>query len=60
MVVLVIGNEAAGLWGMLLAVPLTAIVRDLFKYLYLRTLDEPVPPQEALARLGRTPLQLDV
>jgi len=60
MVVLVIGNEVAGLWGMLLAVPFTAIVRDLFKYLYLRTLDEPVPPQEALVRLGRTPLQLEV
>lgn len=60
MVVLVIGNEVAGLWGMLLAVPFTAIVRDLFKYLYLRTLDEPVTPQEALARLGRTPLQLEV
>ncbi len=36
MVVLVIGNQVAGLWGMLLAVPLTAILRDLFKYLYLR------------------------
>ena len=27
MVVLVIGNQVAGLWGMLLAVPLTAILR---------------------------------
>jgi predicted PurR-regulated permease PerM len=27
MVVLVVGNEAAGLWGMLLAVPVTALIR---------------------------------
>jgi predicted PurR-regulated permease PerM len=58
MVVLVIGNEVAGLWGMLLVVPLTAIVRDVFKYLYLRFQDEPLSPREALARLGRTPLRL--
>ncbi len=60
MVVLVIGNQVAGLWGMLLAVPLTAILRDLFKYLYLRSLDEPLSPKEALAELGGTPMQLDV
>lgn len=60
MVVLVIGNQVAGLWGMLLAVPVTAIVRDVFKYLYLRLQDEPVSPKEAMIRLGRTPLQFDV
>ncbi len=60
MVVLVLGNQAAGFWGLLLAVPVTAIVRDVFKYLYLRFQDEPVSPREAMARLGRTPLQLDV
>lgn len=60
MVVLVIGNQVAGLWGMLLAVPATAIIRDIFKYLYLRLQDEPVSSKEALARLGRTPLQVDV
>lgn len=49
MVVLVIGNEVAGLWGMLLAVPLTGIVRDVFKYLYLRLLDEPLSPEKAMA-----------
>ena len=58
MVVLVLGNEVAGLVGMLLAVPLTAILRDLFKYLYLRFQDQPVGPKEAMARLGRTPLQI--
>ena len=60
MVVLVIGNELAGLWGMLLAVPATAIVRDTVKYLYLRFQDEPIAPREAIARLGHTPLRLDV
>ncbi len=60
MVVLVIGNEVAGLWGMLLAVPLTAILRDVFKYLYLRFQDAPVTPKAAMERLGRTPVQLEV
>jgi predicted PurR-regulated permease PerM len=51
MVVLVIGNEVAGLWGMLVAVPLTAIIRDAFRYLFMRFQDEPVSADEALARL---------
>ena len=50
-VVLVIGNEVAELWGMLVAVPLTAIVRDLFRYLYLRFHDEPVEPRDAMLKL---------
>lgn len=58
MVVLVVGYQVAGLWGMILAVPLAAIVRDVFKYLYLRFQDEPLSPREAMLRLGRTPLQL--
>lgn len=49
MVVLVIGNEAAGLWGMILAVPITAVIRDVFKYLYLRLTDDPLPPEKAMA-----------
>ena len=60
MVVLVLGNQIAGFWGLVLAVPVTAIIRDVFKYLYLRFQDEPVSPKDALARLGRTPLHLDV
>jgi predicted PurR-regulated permease PerM len=51
LIVLVVGNEMAGLWGMLIAVPLTAIIRDVFRYLYMRFQEEPVPPQEALKRL---------
>jgi predicted PurR-regulated permease PerM len=49
MVVLVIGNELAGFLGMLMAVPITAVLRDVFKYLYLRLLDDPLAPDEAIA-----------
>jgi predicted PurR-regulated permease PerM len=49
MVVLVIGNELAGFLGMLIAVPVAATIRDVFKYLYLRLLDEPLSPEEAMA-----------
>lgn len=51
MVALVIGNELAGLLGMLVAVPVTAVIRDVFKYLYLRFLDEPLAPDEALTSI---------
>ena len=51
MMVLVIGGQLAGFWGMLIAVPVTAVIRDVFLYLYLRLLDEPLSPQEAVARL---------
>lgn len=60
MVVLVLGNQVAGFWGLVLAVPVTAIIRDVFKYLYLRLQDVPVSPREAMARLGRTALHLNV
>jgi predicted PurR-regulated permease PerM len=51
MLVLVVGGQLAGLWGMLIAVPVTAIIRDVFLYLYLRLLDDPLSPDEAMARL---------
>jgi predicted PurR-regulated permease PerM len=51
MMVLVIGGQLAGFWGMLIAVPVTAIVRDVFLYLYLRLLDEPLSPEQAVARM---------
>jgi len=60
MVVLVVGNEALGIWGMLLAVPVTAIIRDVFKYLYLRTSEEGLSPQEALCRVRTETMRLDV
>jgi predicted PurR-regulated permease PerM len=60
MVVLVVGNEALGLWGMLLAVPLTAVIRDVFKYLYLRFSDEEVSPGEAMARVRTERMIIEV
>ena len=52
MVVLVIGQQVWGFLGLLLAVPLTAILRDVIHYVYLR-LDEPAPsPQQALETVG--------
>lgn len=60
MFVLVIGNEAMGLWGMIIAVPLTAILRDVFKYLYLRFSDEPISPAEALQRVRTEVMRLEV
>jgi predicted PurR-regulated permease PerM len=51
MLVLVIGNELAGFWGMLIAVPVTGVIRDVFKYLYLRFQDEPLTPEEAMSSI---------
>ena len=61
MVVLVIGNELLGFWGMLIAVPVTAVIRDIFKYLYLRFKDEPLAPEKAMTsiRSGQE-VQLDM
>ena len=60
MVVLVVGNEALGLWGMLMAVPLAAVIRDVFKYLYLRFSDEEVSPGEAMARVRTEKMTIEV
>jgi predicted PurR-regulated permease PerM len=51
MLLLVAGSEVAGVWGILLAVPLTAIIRDLFWYVYVRTAPEGIGPEEAMARV---------
>jgi len=51
MVALVIGNEVAGLIGMLVAVPVAAVIRDVFQYSYLRLMDEPLAPEEALLNI---------
>lgn len=36
MVLMIIASEVAGVWGMLVVVPLAAVTRDIFKYLYKR------------------------
>jgi len=51
MFVILIGNEIAGIWGILLIVPLTAVTRDVVRYLFLRFSDVEVSPDEALAQI---------
>ena len=48
---IVIGNEIAGIWGMLLIVPITAVSRDVVRYLFLRFSDVEVRPDEALVQV---------
>ncbi len=53
MVALVVGGAIGGFAGLVLSVPLTAVVRDVTYYLYLRLTDDPLPPEEALAQVRR-------
>jgi predicted PurR-regulated permease PerM len=53
MIALVVGGAIGGFAGLVLSVPLTAVVRDVTYYLYLRLTDDPLPPEEALARVRR-------
>jgi predicted PurR-regulated permease PerM len=52
MVVLVIGQQLMGLLGLLIAVPLTAILRDIVHFAYLRVGEDGPGPVEALATVG--------
>ncbi len=47
MIVVVVGAEVAGLWGLLLCVPVAAIIRDVFRYLYVRTTEKGATPEMA-------------
>ena len=51
MIVLVVGSQVAGLWGLLLGVPIAAMLRDVFRYLYLRTTERGATPEMALESL---------
>jgi predicted PurR-regulated permease PerM len=51
MIILVIGSAVAGAIGVLVSIPIAAIVRDLVHYLRLRLAEEPLSPQEALLRV---------
>jgi predicted PurR-regulated permease PerM len=48
MIIIVVGSQVAGLLGIFMAVPLSAMARDIFKYLYLRTTESGATPQMAL------------
>ena len=49
--ILVVGSAVAGIWGVILGVPVAAVARDLVRYLYLRLSDQVLSPQEAMARM---------
>ncbi len=51
MVMLVVGTEIAGLPGLLLAPILTAVSRDIYRYLGYRFAEEPLDPTTALERV---------
>ena len=51
MLVVIVGTEVAGVWGLILSVPITAVVRDVARYAVLRLSEEPLSPQEAIAHL---------
>jgi len=51
MIILVMSSQIAGLWGLLLGVPIAAILRDVFRYLYLRTTERGATPRQALENL---------
>ena len=51
MVMLVVGTEIAGLPGLILAPILTAMLRDVYRYLAYRFADEPARPSEALTQV---------
>ncbi len=52
MIVLVIGQQLMGFIGLLVAVPLTAILRDMLHYAYLRVDEDAPDPVAALSEIG--------
>jgi predicted PurR-regulated permease PerM len=50
MVMLVVGTEIAGLPGLILAPIVTAVLRDVYRYLSYRFADEPFSPKASLQR----------
>ena len=52
MVVLVIGQQILGILGMLAAVPITAILRDVVHYFYVRVGEDRPTPFESLKAVG--------
>ena len=59
MFALVIGGAIAGLLGAILALPITAAARDVFRYLFHRVDDPPSTPDEAVAILRARPVLVE-
>jgi len=47
-VLVIVGAQVAEFWGVLLIVPVAAMIRDVFRYLYLRTTEYGTSAQEAM------------
>ncbi len=61
MVMLVVGTEIAGLPGLVLAPILTAVLRDVYRYLVYRFADTPYQPADALAQvLSDEPFSIEI
>lgn len=52
MILIVIGSEAAGLWGVIIAIPLAAVARDVFKYFYQEWSEQPVFASEEVPQMS--------
>ena len=50
MFALIVGGAIAGLLGAILALPITAAARDVFRYVFHRVDEQPATPAEAVAR----------
>jgi predicted PurR-regulated permease PerM len=56
MLALVVGGAIGGLLGAILALPITAAARDVFRYLFHRVDDPPTTPEETIALLRARPM----
>jgi predicted PurR-regulated permease PerM len=56
MFALIVGGAIAGLLGAILALPITAAGRDVFRYVFHRVDEPPATPAEAVARIHAEPL----
>ncbi|HEX5149174.1 MAG TPA: hypothetical protein VFW02_08845, partial [Candidatus Limnocylindrales bacterium] len=56
MFALIVGAAIAGLLGAILALPITAAARDVFRYCFHRLDDPPAGPDEAVRRIRAEPL----
>jgi predicted PurR-regulated permease PerM len=55
MVALILGGDIGGLLGAILALPIAAAARDVFRYVFHRVDDPPASPEEALAAIRAHP-----
>jgi predicted PurR-regulated permease PerM len=59
LVILVIASETAGLWGVIIGVPLTAAARDVFKYFYEEWTEQQIINAAPFSPIGDKPIETD-